>query len=126
MSDFIGDDETDPMFQGDIFDPVEQEQRRTGDKDKIDTEANVVHETIAARKRAYASVFSEGTTSAADLTIVTEDLRRFCRADTSTFTADQRTHALLEGRRETWLHIHDLTSLSVDELVERHERQNLK
>jgi len=36
---------------------------------------------------------------------VLADLARFCRANESTFHADPRTHALLEGRREVWLRI---------------------
>lgn len=36
---------------------------------------------------------------------VLADLRKFCRGDRSTFDADPRIHALLEGRREVFLRI---------------------
>lgn len=40
------------------------------------------------------------------------DLSEFCRANESTFNADPRIHALLEGRREVWLRI--INFLSID------------
>lgn len=43
---------------------------------------------------------------------VLADLNRFCRVNSSTFDADPRTHALLEGRREVALRI--LAFLNVD------------
>lgn len=36
---------------------------------------------------------------------VLRDLARFCRAHSTTFHADPRMHAVLEGRREVWLRI---------------------
>jgi len=36
---------------------------------------------------------------------VLHDLALFCRANESTFTDNDRTSALLEGRREVWLRI---------------------
>lgn len=44
------------------------------------------------------------------------DLARFCRADQSTFHADARVHAVLEGRREVWLRIQEHLRLSDEEL----------
>ena len=40
------------------------------------------------------------------------DLADFCRANESTFNADPRVHALLEGRREVFLRI--INFLSID------------
>lgn len=40
------------------------------------------------------------------------DLAKFCRANESTFDADPRIHALLEGRREVFLRI--INFLSID------------
>lgn len=58
------------------------------------------------RKRAYVALFmgDDGTVTP-DADIVLADLRDFCRARETTFDADARTHALLEGRREVWLRI---------------------
>lgn len=45
-------------------------------------------------------------------------LRVFCRADVSTFDADPRIHALIEGRREVWIEIVNTLELS-DAVLER-------
>lgn len=66
------------------------------------------------RRSAYIEVFqrdAETRTPAAD--IVLGDLRDFCRARETTFDADPRVHALLEGRREVWLRI--TNQLNIDE-----------
>lgn len=47
---------------------------------------------------------------------VLADLAKFCRANDSTFHADPRVHAMLEGRREVWLRIQHHLQLSPDEL----------
>lgn len=49
---------------------------------------------------------------------VIADLRDFCRANKSTFDADPRVHALLEGRREVVLRIFDM--LNIDSRDVRH------
>jgi hypothetical protein len=48
--------------------------------------------------------------------LVLADLARFCRANDTTFHADDRAHALLEGRREVWLRISQHLHLDADEL----------
>ncbi len=48
--------------------------------------------------------------------VVLKDLALFCRAHETTFTADERTHALLEGRREVWLKIQNQLQLTPDQL----------
>jgi len=50
---------------------------------------------------------------------VINDLKIFCRANESTFHADPRIHAMLEGRREVWLHIERQLKLKPDELIAR-------
>lgn len=47
---------------------------------------------------------------------VLADLAKFCRANTTTFHADPRAHALAEGRREVWLRIQQHLKLSDEEL----------
>ena len=49
---------------------------------------------------------------------VLKDLLKFCRARKTTFNADPRVHAALEGRREVWLRIEDHIGLTLDELFE--------
>jgi hypothetical protein len=44
------------------------------------------------------------------------DLAKFCRACESTFDADPRVHAALEGRREVWLRLVSHLNLSEDDL----------
>lgn len=48
---------------------------------------------------------------------VLRSLRQFCRADVSTFDADPRVHALLEGRREVWIEIQNTLHLSDAQLI---------
>jgi hypothetical protein len=50
--------------------------------------------------------------------VVLADLAKFCRATDSTFDPNERTHALLEGRREVWLRISNHLSLTPDQLWE--------
>jgi hypothetical protein len=56
---------------------------------------------LVGRQRAYRTVFVDGP--ATDR--VLRDLARFCRANDSTFHADPRMHAVLEGRREVFLRV---------------------
>jgi hypothetical protein len=51
-----------------------------------------------------------------DAQMVLEDLAKFCRAHESTFHADPRMHAVLEGRREVWLRIQQHLELSDETL----------
>ncbi len=76
-------------------------------------------EVLRARKVAFSRVFRDGTASKDDIKIVMDVLRRFCRADTSTFHADARMHAVAEGRREVWLLVQDYCERSMDELFNK-------
>lgn len=49
---------------------------------------------------------------------VLKDLSKFCRADRTTFDADPRKHAALEGRREVWLRIQQHLNLTPAKLAE--------
>ena len=55
---------------------------------------------------------------------VMTDMRLFCRADNSAFHPDARVHALLEGRREWWLHVDKYMRLSVDDLYNEWRQKN--
>lgn len=48
--------------------------------------------------------------------VVLKDLARFCRAHDTTFDADPRLAAGLDGRREVWLRIQHHLQLPPDEL----------
>ena len=67
---------------------------------------------LKARKQSYHDVF-KGPSSE----LVTDDLRRFCRADETTFHPDPRVEGILQGRREVWLRIQNHLNLSPDDLV---------
>lgn len=47
---------------------------------------------------------------------VLADLAKFCRAHETTFHADPRIHAVLEGRREVWIRLQNHLRLTEDEL----------
>lgn len=65
---------------------------------------------------AYSRVFSAENVF---LEEVMRDLAKFCRADSTTFHADPRIHAALEGRREVFLRIQMFLNLSPDEIMDR-------
>lgn len=69
---------------------------------------------LHSKKRAYETIFNEGI----DAKIVMQDLAKFCRANETTFHANARVQAHLEGRREVWLHIQKYLQLTPDELWE--------
>ncbi len=71
-----------------------------------------VSELLLDRQRAYVLAF-DGVTGKALL----EDLAKFCRGNETTFHADPRVHAVLEGRREVWLRIQDHLNLSSQDLL---------
>lgn len=66
---------------------------------------------VRSRKRTYQLAF--GTPAGQDVLI---DLAKFCRANETTFNADPRLHAVLEGRREVWLRIANHLNLTTDQL----------
>lgn len=81
-------------------------------------------DVLRERKTAYGQTFDTEAAKA-----VIEDLKRFCRANESTFHVDARAHAVLEGRREVWLRIQDYMELSVEQLTEKYgkppQRRNI-
>ena len=65
------------------------------------------------QKRNYQLAF--GSPAGNDVLI---DLAKFCYADRSTFDADPRVHAALEGRREVWLRIQNHLRFNSTQLAE--------
>lgn len=57
---------------------------------------------------------------------VLADLARFCRANTTTFHADARVHAVAEGRREVWLRISQHLNLSDEQLFDLYAAKTAK
>ena len=66
---------------------------------------------LMRRRWAYQTVFAGPQGE-----LVLKDLARFCRAHSTTFHADQRVHALLEGRREVWERIARHRGMTADDL----------
>lgn len=66
---------------------------------------------------AYNQVFSRSNIHTKE---VLKDLAKFCRAHESTFNADPRLHAMLEGRREVWLKIQEMLNLTIEEVYDLH------
>lgn len=64
----------------------------------------------------YNQIFSEDNQFTK---IVMDDLAKFCRANETTFHADPRIHAVIEGRREVWLRIQMYLNSSVEDLLAR-------
>jgi hypothetical protein len=77
---------------------------------------------LSRRKQAYVTVFDPNSVDAQK---VLRDLMRFCRAYETTFHADPRIHAVLEGRREVLLRITNHTNMTPDQLWEIYGRKDL-
>lgn len=76
---------------------------------------------LLARHTAYNAVFRSAHGER-----VLADLAKFCRANESTFHADPRLAAQLDGRREVWLRIQKHLNLTQDELWKLHGRPDLE
>lgn len=77
---------------------------------------------LANRSRAYKLIFDEKNEF---FKVVMADLAKFCRANESTFHADPRLHAALEGRREVFLRIEHHLKLNIDELLNIYARKDI-
>jgi len=75
------------------------------------TVVDLVKRFLWGRQHNYKLVFNSPPGQA-----VLSDLARFCRANVSTFHANDRAHALAEGRREVWLRIANHLHMTPDEL----------
>lgn len=78
---------------------------------------------IHGRAFAYGKVFDPKSPYTHE---VLSDLAQFCRAHETTFHADPRLHAVLEGRREVWLKIERMLNLTPDELYQLHKIKELQ
>lgn len=72
-----------------------------------------LREFLWQRRNAYRRLFS---LESRDAQFVLQDLAKFCRAHESTFHPDERTHALLEGRREVFTRIQQHLNLTEEQL----------
>jgi hypothetical protein len=72
------------------------------------------------RRRAYKRLFDKDSE---DVKIILADLAKFCRANQSTFHTNERTHAVLEGRREVWLRLQQHLNLSEEDLWALYSRK---
>lgn len=84
------------------------------------TKKELVKSILSERKSAYERVFDAGNSVNPDTRIVLQDLEKFCRVKETTFHADARIHAALEGRREVMLRIHDYLSLNLEQLTKKY------
>ena len=79
-------------------------------------------ELVGKRQLAYQRVFDKDLPYAP---YVLQDLAKFCRAHETTFSSDERVHAILEGRREVWLRIQTHLNLTQEQLWELYGRKDL-
>jgi hypothetical protein len=68
-------------------------------------------DVVTARAQAYQKTFAGQPAQT-----VLRDIAWFCRANASTFHADARLAAQLDGRREVWLRIQNHLKMTPDEL----------
>jgi hypothetical protein len=89
----------------------------TGDQVNLQQDAfKKAKNAVIKLQQDYINIFDEDSPVVEN---ILNDLKIFCRANESTFNADPRIHAMLEGRREVWLHIERQLKLKPDELVAR-------
>ena len=85
----------------------------------LDDLRDLIRIRINDRKRAYGFTFTKENLAAQ---AVLADLAQYCRANSTTYSADAREHAFREGRKDVWHRIQKYLNLSeaeVDRLVER-------
>lgn len=73
-------------------------------------------DALTRRQKDFQMTFGSGEFAEA----VLADLARFCRASETTFHADPRIHAVLEGRREVWLRIRDHLDMDDETLWQKY------
>lgn len=71
---------------------------------------------LVDRQRAYQQTFVDNQAVKA----VLADLVKFCRAEETTFHADPRVAAMLDGRREVYLHIQKYLTWPIERLFKTH------
>jgi hypothetical protein len=79
--------------------------------------------SLFARQRSYRMVFNPENLAVQE---VLRDLAHFCRANETAFHADDRVHAVLEGRREVWLRIQHHLKLNSDQIWKHYGRKDLE
>ena len=79
-----------------------------------------VKEYLFKRRRSYCRVFDKANP---DVHLILSDLAKFCRAQETCFAADDRTTALLEGRREVLLRIQQHLNMTEEELWSIYSRK---
>ena len=95
----------------------EIEKELTGEQKNLQDDAfKKAKNAVIKLQQDYINIFVEDSQVTEN---VLNDLKIFCRATESTFHADPRIHAMLEGRREVWLHIERQLKLKPDELIAR-------
>lgn len=81
-------------------------------------------------RRVYRAVFQKGVRDPRLMKPMLDDLREFCRADTSCMVIgkdgqyDTHATAVAEGRREVWLRIQSILNLSDEALNRMKELEN--
>lgn len=81
-----------------------------------------VKQFLFRRQRAYQHTFPKESELAQ---MVLADLAKFCRANESTFHADPRVSATLDGRREVFLRVQNHLKLDSKALFKLYARKDL-
>lgn len=116
-----GDEFVEGAEVSDAFDPEAVSEQEAEDARSLNDKEVQTAAAIRTLKEAYVRVF-EGSTVPGDADRVMTDLMQFCRGNVSTYMADPRDHALLEGRREVYQRIMDYALLDHDTLYVRYTR----
>lgn len=81
-------------------------------------------------RRVYQAIFMRGNREPKVIKTMLDDLREFCRADTTCVVFgkdghyDSHASAIAEGRREVWLRIQSILNLSDEALNRMKEMEN--
>lgn len=108
----------------DPLDPNDIEAARRHQQESAAASVNQRQEWLRSRRAAYVRVFA-GKSIDGDITIVLNDLKRFCRGAETPWHADPRIHALLTGRFEVYTRISQHLHMSFDELWEVYNKGDM-
>ena len=89
----------------------------------LDDVVTAAKRLLLGRSVSYTNVFNKESVASQH---VLADLAKFCRANESCFSDDQRRHAVMEGRREVFLRIQHFTKLTNEEVWKLYGREDFR
>lgn len=109
------------MDADDPFDPETVSEHETLAEVLVEQERKKLVEFLERRRQAYARVFKGAHPD--DLTVVMDDLKRFCRGGQTPWHDSERVHCLITGRHEVYTRITNHVNMTIDELFDLYAKE---